>query len=291
MALPSRAYLATPVALVLLTGCVAPLMILIVFSFFDVDLDTYSLVPAFLPRAWAELISKPLYAQLIGKAVVHGIGTACLAAICGYPIALALARVPVQWRGVAGVVLLTPLYTGEIVRIYAWRIVLGAEGMVNATLQGLHLIDKPLQFLLFTPFTTHLVLLYNNLPFMVLALWISVSLVDQRLIEAARDLGAYPWQAFLRITLPLTLPGLSVGLFAVFALAAGDMMTPMMLGGTSGATAMGMIDTLFGTAFDWPLASALALALLFTLFGLTVVGFTLLFASKTARAVLKGINA
>lgn len=291
MVLPSRALLAAPVALVLVVGCVAPLLILVAFSFFDVDLDSYSLVPAFQSRAWMELVSKPLYAQLIGKAVVHGVGTACLAAIAAYPIALALVRVPPAWRGVASVVLLTPLYTGEIVRIYAWRVVLGAEGLVNAVLQGLHLIDKPLQFLLFSPFTTHLVLLYNNLPFMVLALWISVSLVDERLIEAARDLGAYPWQAFFRITLPLTLPGLSVGLFAVFALAAGDMMTPSLLGGTSGATAMGMIDTLFGTAFDWPLASALALALLFTLFGLTVAGFSLLFASRTARSVIRGISA
>jgi spermidine/putrescine transport system permease protein len=290
MVLPLRALLAAPVALVLVVGCIAPLLILVAFSFFDVDLDTYSLVPAFQSRAWMELVSKPLYAQLIGKAVVHGVGTACLAAIAAYPIALALVRVPPAWRGVAGVVLLTPLYTGEIVRIYAWRVVLGAEGLVNAVLQGLHLIEKPLQFLLFSPFTTHLVLLYNNLPFMVLALWISVSLVDERLIEAARDLGAYPWQAFFRITLPLTLPGLSVGLFAVFALAAGDMMTPSLLGGTSGATAMGMIDTLFGTAFDWPLASALALALLVTLFGLTVVGFSLLFASRTARSVIRGIG-
>lgn len=126
---------------------------------------------------------------------------------------------------------MTPLYTGEIVRIYAWRVVLGSEGLVNAALKWLGVIDEPVKFLLFSPFTTHLVLLYNNLPFMVLAIWISAELIDKRLIEAARDLGARPIDAFFKVILPLTTPGLAVGVFTVFALAAGDMMTPSLWAG------------------------------------------------------------
>jgi spermidine/putrescine transport system permease protein len=284
----SRAHLAIPVALALLLGCVLPLALLFVFSVFEVDLDAFVMVPGFSGHSWGQIVTNPVFAFLIGKAVVSGLVTAFLAAIAGYPVAVAMTRLPLAWKGVANVVLLTPLYTGEIVRIYAWRVVLGSEGLVNAVLKWFGLIDAPLKFLLFSPFTTHLVLLYNNLPFMVLAIWVSAELVDRRLIEAARDLGARPLDAFFRVILPLTTPGLAVGLFAVFALSAGDMLTPSLLGGTSGATPMAMIDNLFGTAFDWPLASSLALSLLLVLFACASLMAGLVLRLKGARAVFRG---
>jgi spermidine/putrescine transport system permease protein len=255
-----RSWLALPVALFLGVGAVLPILVLVLFSVFTVE--DFELVPAFTFASWREVATSPTYAILIAKAVGSGLLTVLLTALAGYPVALALARLPKAWKGVALVVLLTPLYTGEIVRIYAWRIVLGNEGLVNTLLQTLGVIDAPLKFLLFSPFSTHLVLLYDTLPFMVLAIWVSAEFVDRAHVEAARDLGARPWEAFMRVILPLTTPGLAAGSFAVFALAAGDMLTPSLLGGTSGATAMAMIDSLFGTAFDWPAASALALALL-----------------------------
>jgi spermidine/putrescine transport system permease protein len=255
-----RSHLALPVAAILGFGAVLPILMLAAFSVFTVE--DFELVPAFTLASWGEIVSKPIYGFLIGKAVASGLMTAVLAAFCGYPVALALARLPKAWKGVALIVLLTPLYTGEIVRIYAWRVVLGNEGLINAALLGLGFIDVPLKFILFSPFSTHLVLLYDTLPFMVLAIWVSAEFVDRAHVEAARDLGARPFQAFTRVVLPLTAPGLAAGSCAVFALAAGDMLTPSLLGGTSGATAMAMIDNLFGTAFDWPLASALALSLL-----------------------------
>jgi spermidine/putrescine transport system permease protein len=283
-----RAHLAVPVILVLFTGCLLPLALLLVFSVFTVDMDAFVMVPAVSPAAWAQMVTNPVFAFLVGKAVMFGLGTAVLAAFAGYPIALAIASLSPGWKGLASVVLLTPLYTGEIVRIYAWRVVLGSEGLVNGVLIWLGLIHAPLKFLLFTPFTTHLVLLYNTLPFMVLPIWLSIELVDRRLIEAARDLGARPLHAFLRVTLPLTTPGLSVGLFAVFALAAGDMLTPSLLGGPSGVTPMSMIDNLFGTAFDWPLASALSLSLLMVLLACAIAMSWLVLRLKGARAVFRG---
>lgn len=283
-----RAHLALPVALVLILGCLLPLLLLLAFSVFTVDMDAFEMVPSFSLANWAQMLTNPVFAFLIGKAVLSGLVTALIAAVLGYPLALSIARLPIAWKGIAQILLLTPLYTGEIVRIYAWRVVLGSEGLVNAVLEGLRLVDEPVKFLLFSPFTTHLVLLYNTLPFMVLPIWISAELIDRRLIEAARDLGARPFEAFTRVIFPLTIPGLGVGLLAVFALSAGDMLTPSMLGGTSGATPMAMIDNLFGTAFDWPLASVLALSLLITLFATASgIGFLLL-RFKGARAVLQG---
>jgi spermidine/putrescine transport system permease protein len=280
----SRKHLALPVAVIIGLGCVAPLLVLLVFSVFEVE--DFELVPTISSHAWRELFSSWSFWYLIGKALLSGVAAAFFTALLGYPIAIALSRLSLAWKGVGIVVLLTPLYTGEIVRIYAWRIVLGAEGLVNAVLKGLGLVSAPVKWILFSPFTTGLVLTYNNLPFMVLAIWVSAEMVDRRLIEAARDLGARPIDAFFKVTLPLTTPGLAAGVFAVFALAAGEMQTPALLGGTSGATAMALIDNLFGTAFDWPMASALALALLVALFSVALGLAAGLLRFEGARAVI-----
>ena len=277
-------HLALPVAVAIVAGCLAPLAVLVAFSFYEVE--DFDLIPAFSFRAWGELATSATDWFLIGKAVLSGVTTTVFTALLGYPVALALTRLATSAKGLAIIVLLTPLYTGEIVRIYAWRIVLGGEGLVNTVLQGLGLIDEPLKFLLFSPFTIGLVLTYNNLPFMVLAIWVSAEMVDRRLIEAARDLGARPVDAFFRVIFPLTTPGLAAGSLTVFALSAGEMLTPSLLGGTSGATAMALVDNLFGTAFDWPLASALALALLATLFLVASAMAGLLLRLKGACAVI-----
>jgi spermidine/putrescine transport system permease protein len=277
-------HLAWPVAAVIVVGAIVPLSLLAAFSFFEVE--DYELVPAFSFRAWGELMTSGTDWFLIGKAVLSGTTTTLLTALLGYPVAVALSRLPATWKGVGVIVLLTPLYTGEIVRIYAWRIVLGGEGLVNTVLLWLGVIDEPLKVILFSPFSIGLVLAYNNLPFMVLAIWVSAEMVDRRLIEAARDLGARPIDAFFRVILPLTMPGLAAGSFTVFALSAGEMLTPNLLGGTSGATAMTMIDNFFGTAFDWPLASALALALLASLFAVASLMAGLMLRLKGARAMI-----
>lgn len=261
----NRSLLALPVVLLLLLGAILPLAILVVLSVWSVDFDAFELVPGFGLASWREVLGNPTYPYLIGKAVLTGLATVLLTALAGYPVALALRRLPARWKGVALVVLLTPLYTGEIVRIYAWRLVLGTDGLVNGVLVALHLVREPVKVILFSPVATTLALVYDELPFMVLALWIAVERLDGRLVEAARDLGARPLAAFLRVTLPLTATGLCAGALAVFALSAGDLQTPNFLGGPSGATALASIDAFFGTAFDWPTASALALALLIAL--------------------------
>lgn len=271
----SRASLAIPVAGLIVIGAVIPIALFVVISVFSVDFDAYQLVPDVTFASWREVLTHGSYWTLIGKSLTNGVIAVLTTGIVGYPVALALAALPKSWKGIALVVLLTPLYTGEIVRVYAWRLVLGQNGLVNAVLQGIHLISEPLGFLLFTPVATYIALFYDNLPFMVLALWIAVERVDPRLIEAARDMGCRPLTAFRLVILPLTATGLAAGTFIVFALAAGAMVAPSLLGGTSGATPMAMIDNLFGTAFDWPTASALALTLL-----------AVLVASATALAAL-----
>ena len=258
-----RSHLALPgLALVTVAGIV-PLLILVVLSFFIVE--DYNVVPAFSLKSWAELVSRPFYAILIGKAVLYGMVTVLLTALAGYPIALAIMRLEASNKAIVVMMLMSPLYVGEVVRLYAWRLVLGATGLVNYTLMSLGWVESPVSWLLFSPVATLLVLFYNNLPLMVVVLWIALERIDRPVLEVARDLGARPVTVFLRIILPLTQTGLAAGSFIVYALAAGDILTPRYIGGASGATALEMLDNLFGAAFDWPMASALSLALLVAL--------------------------
>jgi spermidine/putrescine transport system permease protein len=259
----NRAHLTLPGFVFAAVMGFVPLVILVVLSFFRVE--DYTLVPDVSLGNWAELLGRPFYLGLIGKAVLYGLITAVLSAVAGYPVALALRRLTPAGKALAVTMLMSPLYVGEVVRLYAWRLVLGAQGLVNHGLTSFGLVDQPVDWLLFSPFSTGLVLFYNNLPLMIVVLWIALERIDRSLFEVARDLGAGPMQAFWRIVLPLTLPGLCAGSFVVYALAAGDILTPRFMGGASGATALEMVDNLFGTAFDWPMAAALSFGLLVAL--------------------------
>lgn len=275
---PTQRWFALPSVVLIAGGALAPIAMLAVLSFWKVE--SFALVPALSMRAWAELAASASMMGLIAKAMLLGAIVAGITPFLAYPLALAMTRLPTTAKGTAVIIALTPLYTGEIVRIYAWRLMLGAEGLVNTVLGWLGLIQAPIKALLFTEISAVIVMVYNALPFMVIALWASAETIDRRLGEAARDLGARPATVFAKVTLPLTRLGLVGGMIVVFALSAGDALTPSLMGGAEGTTAMSMIETLFGTAFDWPLASAMALALLATL-----VGGAVLIASPLIVAV------
>lgn len=280
----SRRWFALPVAGLVATGALVPVGMLVVISFFETA--DYALVPTVSLQAWRDLAGSAVMAGLIGKALALGFAVAVVTPVIAYPVALAMARLQPAAKGTAVIIVLTPLYCGEIVRIYAWRLVLGAEGLVNTVLQGAGLTDAPVRALLFTQTSAIIVMIYNTFPFMVIALWAAAEGIDRRLTEAARDLGARPLTVFTAITLPLTRRGLAAGMAVVFALSAGDALTPALMAGADGTTAMTMIETLFGTAFNWPLASALALMLLAALvLGALVVGLPLaLSARRSGRA-------
>lgn len=287
----TKAHLAIPVVAIIAAGVVLPIALLLVISVFSVNFSEYELEPNFTFSAWREVLTHLSYWTLIGRSLVHGAVAALMTGLVGYPVAISLAKLPNSTKATALAVLLTPLYSGEIVRVYAWRLVLGQNGLVNATLQGLHVISEPLNFLLFTPIATHTALFYDNLPFMVLSLWIAIERIDPRLLEAARDLGCRPLTAFRLVILPLTGVGLSAGCFIVFSLAAGAVLAPNLLGGTSGATPMTMIDNLFGTAFDWPTASVLALTLLAVLFlSAGLLAASVLVISGAATPARRGLS-
>ncbi len=267
-------WLALPVVGAVTALCIAPLAILLVYSFFQVNFVFILKDPTL--ENYARLAASDTYRNLITKAFVSGGLVAAITAVIGHPIAYHIAKRVTHYKSALLILLLVPLYTGDLVRIFAWRVLLGAEGVLNSFLIWAGVITEPIGALLFSSLATHIVLTYNFLPFMVLGLWLAYESLDDRLVEAASDLGAGRVSSFLRITFPLTLPGLIAGGMMVFVMVVGDYLTPQLVGGVSGITIVSAINDLFGTAFDWPLGSAIAwtmlaiLCLFFTLAALVI---------------------
>ncbi len=289
MASPNRAIVAvliTPVTLLVALFCLAPLAVLFAYSFFRVSfvsIDTHASLANYI-----KVVSSDTYRTLIAKALGTGVLVAVITAIIGYPVAFFIAKRVVALKSALLTALLIPLYTGDLVRIFAWRVVLGAEGVFNSFLIWLGIIKEPIWALLFSPTASLIVLTYNFLPFMVLGLWLGVESLDDRLLEAAADLGAGRATTFLRIVLPLTLPGLIAGGLMVFILVIGDYLTPQLIGGSSGVTVISVINDLFGTAFDWPLGSAIAWSLLAAMLAMVAAVGLALSRTTLGRALLAG---
>lgn len=187
-----------------------------------------------------------------------------LTLLIGYPMAYGLAKSPQRWRTVLLMLVILPFWTSFLIRVYAWIGILKPEGLLNAGLMGLGLIDKPLE-IINTPTAVYIGIVYSYLPFLVLPLYATLEKLDQTLIEAALDLGCSPIQAFWKVTFPLSLPGVIAGCFLVFIPAMGEFVIPDLLGGSD--TIM-IGKTLWSEFFgnrDWPVASAVAVVLLLSL--------------------------
>jgi len=184
-----------------------------------------------------------------------------LCLLIGYPIAYAIARA----RGLLQLTLLLlvilPFWTSFLLRVYAWKVLLQGGGLINGALLALGLIEQPLD-VLYTPTAVYIGIVYSYLPFMVLPLYAALARLDHSLVEAALDLGCRPWQAFVRVTLPLSLPGIVAGSLLVFIPAVGEFVIPEMLGGPDSVMIGRVLWNEFFANRDWPLAAAVAIAML-----------------------------
>ncbi|WP_313273465.1 ABC transporter permease subunit [Stenotrophomonas sp.] len=187
-----------------------------------------------------------------------------LTLLIGYPMAYVISRMSPSARNIAMMLVVLPSWTSFLIRVYAWIGILDSNGLINRTLMSMGLIDEPLR-ILYTPVAAYIGIVYCYLPFMVLPLYANLVKLDHRLLEAAYDLGAKPWQAFLRITLPLSRSGIIAGCMLVMIPAVGEFVIPEMLGGPD-TLMIGRV--LWGEFFnnrDWPLASAVAIVMLILL--------------------------
>ena len=217
------------------------------------------------------LLNDPLYvAALLNSLKIAAIST-LITLLIGYPMAYAIVRAKESARSMLLMLVILPFWTSFLIRVYAWMSILSTTGLLNNFLIWLGMIDEPLD-ILYTTFAINLGIVYSYLPFMVLPLVATLSRMDLTLLEAAADLGAKPWQAFLRVTLPLSVPGILAGSLLVFIPATGEFVIPDLLGGSEALMIGKVMWTEFFSNRDWPVASALTVTLLILLAGPMEIG-------------------
>ena len=223
--------------------------------------------------SFIQLVSDDLYLEAYFVSVKYALVSAVICLLVGYPFAYFMARSPARWQPALLMGVMLPFWTSFLIRVYAWKSLLEPTGWVGAPIHAsgldrwlavLGLIHTPDQ-LLYTPFSLLLGMVYTYLPFMVLPLYATLSRLDLRLLEAAQDLGATPWQAFWRITVPLSKSGIIAGFMLVFIPCVGEYVIPELLGGPETLMIGRVLWDEFFANNDWPMASTVAVVMILVL--------------------------
>jgi putrescine transport system permease protein len=230
-------------------------------------------------KSFALLFSDDLYLAAWLSSLRIAATSTLVALLLGYPMAYAIARAAPNRRPLLLMLVALPFWTSFLIRIYAWMGLLADNGLIEQFLRWTGLAANP-GTILGTEWAVHLGIVYAYLPFMVLPLYATLEKLDDSLLEAAADLGARPFAAFLTVTLPLSLPGIVAGCLLVFIPAVGEFVIPDLLGGTDTLMIGKVLWDEFFTNGDWPLASAVAVCLLVLL-----VGPIALFQRNQARSL------
>ena len=207
---------------------------------------------------YADVLGRASYRSLFLRSVLISSTVTAVTVALAYPMAYFVAfhaRHKFVWL----VALTIPFWTSYLLRVFAWKIILGFNGVINSGLMRLHLIDQPLEFLLYNPFAVVVTLAHAWAAFAILPIYVSLEKIDRSLLEAASDLGDSAMRRFLRITLPLSMPGVIGAAILIFVPTTGDFVTPQLVGGTKGTMIANLIEVQFNAAGNWPLGAALSL--------------------------------
>ena len=257
-------------SLVMLAAPLALVVLLSLWSQNYLELDR-----TFRLDNYIEATSEPLYQLLLTRSIIiSGIVTICTV-ILAYPIAYYVAMFGGKAKSLLLLLITIPFWTSYLIRIFLWKVILGYNGVINGSLIGMGIIEEPLTFILYNANAVVLTLAHAWAPFAILPIYVSLTKIDKSLLEAARDLGDNAVQRFIRVTLPLSMPGVIAATLVVFIPTVGDYVTPKLLGGTDGLMIANMIQVQFGKANNAPLGSALAIISMFTV-GIISIGFVLL---------------
>jgi len=240
----------------------APLLLMAAISF-RADLSGELLrpwVPTF--AQYAELLRVGAYWRLLGISTMIALAIAFSATTLAYPIAYYLVFRAGRRAGQYLVLLLIPFWTSYLLRVMAWKFMLGSGGVINSFLLYAGLIHQPLTALLYNRGAVVLTLVYVWIPFAALPILAALQRIDLSLFEAAEDLGAVPWRRFWRVTFPLSLPGVLAAFFMVFIPTVGEYVTPLLVGGSRGSLYGNIIQDFFTKAANWPFGSALSMVML-----------------------------
>jgi spermidine/putrescine transport system permease protein len=252
--------LLSPTLFVMLTLMIIPLGWLVVMSFvtqnyFDIDytftLNNYA--------TFFDVVNSPIYVVLLLRSIQMSLTATVVVVLLAYPMAYFLAFRVTRHKLVWIILITVPFWTSYLLRVFAWKVILGYEGVINSGLKQLGIIEESLEFLLYNPIAVTITLAHAWAAFAILPIYVSLEKIDRSLLEAATDLGDNPVQRFFRVTLPLSLPGTIAATLLVFIPTVGDYVTPSLVGGTSGIMIGNVIASLFGKANNQPLGSAVSI--------------------------------
>ena len=227
-------------------------------------LDEGALQIKLLVGSYVYLFNEPLYVSAWIYSVKVAFFSTLFCLCLGYPMAYAIARAPPTQRNIFLMLIILPFWTSFLLRVYAWIGLLKTDGVINNVLQYFGIIDAPLA-MMNTSFAVYIGIVYSYLPFMILPLYSNLEKHDLTLLEAANDLGAGPVRSFMRVTLPLSMPGVVAGSLLVFIPAVGEYVIPSLLGRTDQLMVAKLLSDEFFLNRDWPRASAVAIAMLLLL--------------------------
>lgn len=253
-----------------------PLLLMLAYSFrADMSGDFFRLwQPSF--KQYSQLLATGSYWRLLGTSAWIALIISIAAVLFSYPIAYFLAFHGRQRVGFYLVLLLVPFWTSYLLRVMAWKIMLGTEGVINSFLMYVSIIQEPLPALLYNRNAVVLTLIYVWIPFATLPILAALQRIDVSLFEAAADLGARPVHQFLRVTLPLSLPGVFAAFFMVFIPTIGEYVTPLLVGGSRGLLYGNIIQDFFTKAANWPFGSAMSMVMLLGTLVLVVIATRLI---------------
>jgi spermidine/putrescine transport system permease protein len=269
----SRAYRTTitlPPLLWVAVFLLVPYALLLCYSFWSVS-PSQTIVHTWTLDNYRELFRVNVYLQTLFRSMWIAARVMIFSLLLGYPLAYYLSFYAGARKNLFYQLVIIPLWVSYLVRAYAWKTILGSDGVLNTLLQFLHLAKHPLEFLLYSPFAVVLTLTHIYTPFAVLPIYASLEHIPRNLVEASHDLGASPLQTFWRVVFPLSIPGVLAGATFAFVLSLGDFLAPLLLGGPSGIMISNIVVSLFGAAYNWPLGAAISLCMLLLVLALLLL--------------------
>ncbi|AFZ30977.1 binding-protein-dependent transport systems inner membrane component [Gloeocapsa sp. PCC 7428] len=246
-----------------------PIIVLLSYAF--MQHEYVQIIPKFTWQNFIQIINNPGYRNTLFRTIYIATIVTAINAILAFPVAYFLALYAGKYKQILTLLILLPLWSSYLVRVFAWRVILGYNGVLNSFLVSLGIFTEPSSLFLYNQFSMVVTLCYVWLPFMILPLVTALERLPKNLLEASADLGANSWNTFRKVTFPLVLPGLLAGGISVFSLTVGDYITASLVGGAGDILVGNIVASQFGVADNWPLGAAFALVILLLLFGLMTI--------------------
>ncbi len=244
-----------------------PYALMFAYSFWSVS-SAQDIVHSWNLANYAQLLTHDVYRQTLLRSAWIALRVMLFSLLLGYPVAYLLSFHAGRRKNLLYQLVIIPLWVSYLVRAYAWKTILGTDGVLNTSLQYIHLATHPLQFLLYSPFAVVLTLTHIYTPFAFLPIYAALEHIPRNLVEASHDLGASWFQTFWRVIFPLSIPGVLAGATFAFVLSFGDFLAPQLLGGPSGIMISNIVVSLFGASYQWPLGAAISFCMLAVVIGL-----------------------